>query len=180
MQVKPAGFCMTVHDRRSLLFCKRRLWGRSLDFGLLIWVYLCVSFGKPICNEIYNSSLYRWFGNLDFFCLVGDPRSLLLEHRAPANNPVTEHRWNDSKVIENGSQEELIGTLSVRVKWLPQACHTREEIEDWKGWERVVRMPPLQSRLWSVSFLYFLVNWWSLRLKPSNTVEYTWNYTSSS
>ena len=56
MQVKPAGFCMTVHDRRSLLFCKRRLWGRSLDFGLLIWVYLCVSFGKPICNEIYNSS----------------------------------------------------------------------------------------------------------------------------
>eukprot|EP00434_Breviolum_minutum_P012687 symbB.v1.2.011185.t1/scaffold714.1/size170141/2 len=32
-------------------------------------------------------------------------------------------------VIENGAQEELIGTLSVRVKWLPQACHTREDTE---------------------------------------------------
>lgn len=122
--------------RRSLFFWKKNV---GEIFGLFIeefiFVFLLESrFAMKFPTPLDDLATWR------FFCLVGDPGSLLLEHPAPANKLFTEHPWHNSKVIENGAQEELIGTLSVRVKWLPQACHTREEIEDREGWEWVVSL----------------------------------------
>lgn len=68
--------------RPSLFFWKKTL---GEIFGLFIWVYLCVSFGKPICNEISNSS--RWLGNLEVFLFGRWSRILTSGTPGPSKQP---------------------------------------------------------------------------------------------
>lgn len=78
-----------LHDRRCVPRCSfgRKPLGRSSDclfesiFVFLLERRFAMKFPTPL------DDLATW----RFFCLVGDPGSLLLEHRAPANNLFTEH-----------------------------------------------------------------------------------------
>ena len=136
------NFGMTVAASLVVLFGRKPL---GEIFGLFIWVYLCVSFGKPICNEISNSS--RWLGNLEVFLFGRWSRILTFGTPGPSKQPF--HRTSLTQL--KGHWE----WFARRTDW--NAFCTREVASASMSHQRGDR-----------------------RLKPLNTVEYTWNYAQHS